>query len=117
MKLQVKVSPSTIVEVEGASQKEAFREAAAAAEVFGEKECGLCKSTNIRPVHRVVKPHEYFEYRCNDCGARLSLGQSTDTKTLFPNRKLMPDGKPNFKKGKLGDHNGWSHFKGEAEAE
>lgn len=111
IKLQEKVSPTTIVELEAAKQKDLFKLRASAHEVFGEKQCGLCKSNDIRPVWRVVtslknprKPEtfEFPEYHCqglleNDgkrkrCGAKLSLGTiNDDTGTLFPQRRLIFD--------------------------
>lgn len=101
------------IEVEGNTQKELFAQMASTYEVFGEKKCGCCDSDDIKPAVRKVpdgkKVHEYYEYICNKCGAKLQLGQSTDTETLFPKRKLDKDGKPDMENGKYGKHNGWSH--------
>ena len=110
MKIQVKVSPTIVVDVEAEKQKDLFKKAASAHEVFGETKCGLCGSTNIKPVWRTVtvingkKPEtfEFPEYHCfhvfeetgRRCGARLSMGTiNDDTGTLFPQRRLIPDEK------------------------
>lgn len=124
MKAQVKVSPSVILEIEAPKQKDLFKAMASAHEVFGEKECGLCKSTNIFPVWRTatkttgkkIETFEYPEYHCKDCRARFSLGViNDDTGTLFPKRKLLPNGQPPAKgeedKAVYGPHNGWSKYK------
>jgi hypothetical protein len=98
--------------------------------VFGEKECGLCKGTDIVPAWRTatrvkgktVETFEFPEYHCQNpqCRARLSLGTINDpTGTLFPQRRLMPNGKVPGKKddkslAKYGPHNGWTKYKGPA---
>ena len=128
MKAQVKVSPTVIIELDLPKQKDLFKAMASAHEVFGEKECGLCKSTNIGPIWRtatkmVGKKQEFYdypEYHCRDCRARLALGTiNDDTGTLFPIRKLLPNGQPAGKdekdKAVYGSHNGWSKYKNESE--
>lgn len=132
MKAQVKVSASTIVEVEATKQKDLFKAVASAVEVFGEKKCALCGSGDILPVWRSVttvkgkktETYEYPEYHCQAvnegrrCGARLALGTiNDDTGTIFPQRKLREDGQPlskedrdNGVEGKYGTHRGWHRF-------
>lgn len=133
MKAQIKVSPSTIIEVEADKQKDLFKAVTSAHEVFGEKCCGLCGSTNIRPVWRTATRHigkkvevfDYPEYRCDNvldngqrCGARLSIGTiNDDTGTLFPVRRLIDGKRPATKaekdqniNGSYGPHNGWYRF-------
>lgn len=133
MKAQVKVSPSTIVEVEGEKQKDLFKAIASAHEVFGEKECGLCHSKDIYPAWRSVTTikgkkadtYEFAEYRCRGildtgrrCGGRLAMSTiNDDTGTLFPNRKLVDGKRPATKAeleagitGEYGPHNGWHRF-------
>jgi hypothetical protein len=137
MKAQVKVAPSIILEVEAAKQKDLFKAIASAHEVFGEKKCGLCGCTDIRPVWRTVtvvkgkktETYEFPEYHCQGrlesgafCGARLRLSTiNDDTGTLFPQRKLLANGKTPGKddgdQAKYGAHNGWSRYKGEAKDE
>src|SRR5262245_6341557 len=130
MKAQVKVNSNIIIELEAPKQKDLFKAIASAHEVFGEKECGLCKSKEIIPVWRnvtVVKgkkteSYEFPEYHClnSACRARLSLGTlNDDTGTLYPHRRLLPNGKPPGKdsrdQAKYGSHRGWTKFKGNAE--
>lgn len=134
MKIQVKVSPAVIVELEAAKQKDLFKLMASAHEVFGEKCCGLCKSTDIVPRWRTatrvegkkVETFEFPEYHCQNpkCRARLALGTiNDDTGTLFPQRRLLPNGKVPGKKdnkdqASYGPHNGWSTYRpGKAEAD
>lgn len=116
IELQIKLAGGNrVVKVTGETQRDAFAQVAAAVEVFGETHCGLCGSTNIRPVHRVADKYHFYEYHCMDCSARLALGQINDNSgQLFPVRKLIPSsGKPSFKIGVTGKHNGWTQFKGQ----
>lgn len=132
MKAQVKVGPTTIIEVEATKQKDLFKAVASAHEVFGEKKCALCGCTDITPVWRTVtvvkgkktETYEYPEYHCQGvangrrCGARLALGTiNDDSGTLYPSRKLKDDGQPvtkedreNGVEGKYGSHRGWHRF-------
>lgn len=122
MKATVRPNKSTVIEVEGETQKELFKEMASAHEVFGEKQCGLCQCEEIVPAYRTVtqgkKTYEYPEYHCTNpkCRARLSLGSMMEGGGLFPIRKLIEDGpekgKPDREKGVYGPHNGWSRYKG-----
>lgn len=101
------------VEVEGPDQKTLFGALASVSEVFSETCCGLCKSTDIRPAVRNVpdgkKVHQYYEMVCNKCRAKLAFGQSTDTTTLFPKRRLK-NGQPDMENGDYGDHKGWHKY-------
>jgi hypothetical protein len=146
MKAQVKVTPSTIVEVEGGKQKDLFKAIASAQEVFGEKKCGLCGSENIRTVWRTVttvkgkktETFEFPEYRCQGklddgkfCNGKLSLGTiNDDTGTLYPQRRLLLDDRPwdmgrtptkaerdQGISGDYGRHNGWTRYRGKPEEE
>jgi hypothetical protein len=87
MKLRYKVGDKLEFEVEGAGQKEVFKELASIQEIFGEESCGMCKSTNLRFIVRNVEGNDYFEIRCADCGAILAFGQHKKGGTLFPKRK------------------------------
>ena len=115
MKAQIKLV-NRLIEVEGDNQKDLFAQIAGAYEVFGESKCGLCKSENIKPVVRTVpdgkKSIDFYEYQCLACLAKLQMGQSTDTESLFPKRKLDKNGRPDDGKNSAectyGDHNGWS---------
>jgi hypothetical protein len=87
MKVKYKVGDRLEFELEGAGQKELFKELASIQEIFGEESCGLCGSKNLRFVVRNVEGNDYFELRCNDCGAILAFGQHKKGGTLFPRRK------------------------------
>lgn len=105
-----------IVKVSGDTPKDLFSEMAMAYEVFGETNCGLCHSTNIRPKHRQVEKYHYYEYECQDCRAKLQMGQLQDNSGgLFPVRKLMPNGKPHFRDGDYGEHEGWTRYRGDGD--
>jgi hypothetical protein len=117
MKATFQVRPDLCIEVDGETQKDLFRELAGVAEVFGERQCGLCASANIVPAFRTVtqgkKTFEYPEWHCPACGARLVMGSMMEGGRLFPHRKLDASGKPDRELGSAGKHHGWSHFKGE----
>lgn len=87
MKIFYKVNDKLTFELEGEGQKEIFKELATIQEIFSEEKCGLCGSTNIKFVVRSVDGNDYYELRCNDCGAVLAFGQHKKGGTLFPKRK------------------------------
>lgn len=99
MKLKFKPNDKLEFELEGAGQKEIFKELAMVQEIFSEKKCGVCGSENIKFVVRTVEDNEYYELRCMDCGAVLSYGQHKKGGTLFPKRKDAD--------GKYLPSNGW----------
>lgn len=109
MKVSYKVSDSLVFEITGEGEKEVFRELASIQEIFGEHKCGMCGSTNLRFVTRVVDDNEYFELRCRDCGAILAFGQHKKGGTLFPKRK--------DKDGNRLPNNGWHKWDGTSKAE
>lgn len=130
MKIQFKVRANTVIELEAGKQKDLFKMMASAQEVFGDKCCGLCKSEQIYPAWRTatkidgrkVEVFDFPEMRCSGCGAKLTFGTiNDDTGTLFPQRRLLPNGKPPGKadgdQAKYGDHNGWTRWRGEKAAE
>lgn len=104
MKLKFKPNDKLEFELEGAGQKEIFKELAMVQEIFSEKKCGVCQSENIKFVVRVVDDNEYYELRCMDCGAVLSYGQHKKGGTLFPKRKDAD--------GKYLPNNGWYKWTG-----
>lgn len=75
MKLKYKANDKLEFELEGAGQKEIFKELALIQEIFSEEKCGLCGSTSIKFIVRSVEGNDYYELRCNDCGAILAYGQ------------------------------------------
>jgi hypothetical protein len=104
MKLHYKANDRLTFEIDGEGEKEIFRELAAIQEIFGETKCGMCGSTNLRFVSRIVDDNEYFELRCKDCGAVLAFGQHKKGGTLFPKRK--------DKEGNRLPNNGWHKWDG-----
>lgn len=87
MKLTYKANDRLSFEIEGEGQKEVFKGLATVQEIFAEDKCGLCSCNAIRFVVRNVEDNDYYEMRCNDCGAVLSFGQHKKGGTLFPKRK------------------------------
>lgn len=120
MKASFKVGPYLTIEVEGTNQVELFAELAKISEVFGEKKCGQCASSNITFVRRSVDGNDYYEMSCleNKCGARLSMGLSKQNKgEMFPIRKIISSGpskgKPSRKEGEYDyKHRGWTKYRG-----
>ena len=71
------------ITVECQSVKEGVRALSEYAEFFGENQCGLCQSEQVRPVHRVAKGYDFYEMECCACGAQLSFGQTKEGERLF----------------------------------
>ena len=111
-------TPFVQFEIEGNTPKDLFKALSETQEVFGEQTCGLCQGTNLRFVTRVVGKFSYHELLCNDCQGKLAFGQNNnDSGHLFPKRKLDKHGKPDMDKGTLGEHNGWTKYRGKQESE
>lgn len=87
MKVHYKANDDLTFELEGAGQKEIFKELAMVQEIFGEKSCGMCKGKDIKFICRTVEGNDYYELKCASCGALLSFGQHKKGGTLFPKRK------------------------------
>ena len=87
MKILYKANDKLQFELEGTGQKEVFKELATIQEIFSEDKCGLCNKNSIKYVCRNVEGNDYYELKCNDCGAVLSFGQHKKGGTLFPKRK------------------------------
>lgn len=104
MKLNYKVNSKLSFEIEAEGQKEIFKELSSLQEIFGEENCDLCKSENLKFSVRNVDSNDYYELRCLDCGATLSFGQHKKGGTLFPKRK---DENNNWLK-----HKGWYKWDG-----
>jgi len=85
------------VELEGETQRDLFGKISAFQEVFDATTCGKCGSTNVKFIVRKVDDNEYYEIRCQDCGAKLAFGCNKKGGGLFPKRKdaggnRLPDG-------------------------
>ena len=87
MKVVYKANDKLQFELEGSGQKEIFKELALIQEIFSEEKCGVCGKTSLRFIVRNVDGNDYYELRCNDCGAILAFGQHKKGGTLFPKRK------------------------------
>ena len=98
MKLNYKLG-NLNVEFECDTPKEVFSQLSVFQEVFGETKCGKCGSENLRYVVRMVDDNQYYEIRCQDCGARLAFGANKKGGGLFPKRKDLPIKKPRFTAG------------------
>ena len=88
MKLRYKVGDKLEFELEGAGQKEIFKELAAIQEIFGEESCGICGSKHIKFIVRNIDGNDYFELRCSDCGAILAFGQHKREVLFSPREKM-----------------------------
>tara|TARA_R100001132_G_C3194121_1_gene44621 strand:+ start:114 stop:443 length:330 start_codon:yes stop_codon:yes gene_type:complete len=86
MKVNYKVGNLT-VEFESDTVREVFTQLSSFQEVFGEIKCGKCGSDNLRFVVRENEGNEYYEIRCQDCGAKLAFGSHKKGGGLFPRRK------------------------------
>jgi DNA-directed RNA polymerase subunit RPC12/RpoP len=94
MNVTFHINPLFSITAEGADHKALFEQIAGLAELFQVDTCGQCKSHAVLPVVRNNEGVKYYEYKCQDCGARLSLGQAKTNGTLYPRRvyhKQHPD--------------------------
>jgi len=90
MKVQRKVSPTTILEAEGQTVAEVFENLARLEEVFhGHETCGLCQKTAIAYTVRQDKDgNKYYQASCLACGAEFRFGQRRQPEgALFPQMK------------------------------
>lgn len=103
MKVQLKIRPNMIVEIEEDKVTDLFAQIAMAYEIFSEKECGKCHSEDI--YFRTRKDNEenvYYELVCRKCRAVLAFGCHKKGNTLFPKRRTEEEGEAKW----LPD-NGW----------
>ncbi len=96
MKVQVRVSPTTVITAEADNQLDLFKQLASLTEVFGEPACAKCGSEyayRVRTVGEGKKQYSYAECVCKnkDCRSKLAFGQSEDG-ALFPKRYVQKDG-------------------------
>lgn len=96
IQLEVKVSPTTVVKVNGKNCQEAFDALGEAQEIFGQNECGLCKRGGARCQVKKIREHTFYQSVCQnpDCGAALTFVAWKGT--MFPSRtKKDKTPKPN----------------------
>ena len=126
MRVLQSVSPTVSIEVEGDTQAAIFEELGGNhQEVFGHKECGVCKGTELRFICRTNEAEDkFYEMSCCNwkCRAKLPFGCYKKPKGgLYPKRRwesLSPGEKVSRAyqekdcndKGYLPD-NGWYVFK------
>lgn len=103
MILEMKVSPKTIVKVEGDNVKAVFAAIAEAQEIFGHDKCGKCGSPNIVFSHRSNGDNSFYSMKCLDCHAGLDFLQNRASGGLFAKLK--------DKAGNWIDNGGWYVFK------
>lgn len=86
MKVQVKVSPTIIVEGEGDTMTEVFESLASLQEVFSNDECGICHKPARFIVREDDEKNKYYEMRCTNlsCRAKLQFGCTKKGGNLFP---------------------------------
>jgi hypothetical protein len=93
-------------EKEGETQRDLFQEINRFQEVFEEDTCGKCKEQDIKYIVRTVDDNQYYEVKCNACGAKLSFGVHKKGGGLFPKRKDGDKWLPN---------NGWLKWNAKTE--
>jgi len=93
------------IEAEVSDAKTAFETVAEVQELFDEKACGACQSTNIRCDVRTAQGFRFYNLKCRGCSARLDFGQHQDSKTLFAKRRNDD--------GSAKPHNGWYVYQAE----
>ncbi len=102
MKVHLKLNNLSF-ELEGSTEKELFKQVCKIQEVFGESECGACKSKDVFLQVRTVDETDFYEVKCRNpkCLAAMSFGQHKKGGSLFPKRFKMD-----------GDKKIWSKTKG-----
>ncbi|WP_165063463.1 hypothetical protein [Paludisphaera rhizosphaerae] len=106
-KYNFKLSPDVTIQVEADNQADAFKQYAAAHEIFGQH--GTCRGcgADAFPRVRVVGDHSYSEMFCSnpECGRVIAFGQKKKPSgALYPKRK--------DKDGKWLEHGGWVRWAG-----
>jgi hypothetical protein len=103
------------VSVDAEGHKGVWEQISAFQEVFEEDFCRKCESTDLKFVVRRSKDAKgkmfnYYELRCNKCGAKLPFGVLDDgSGGLFPKRK--------DDEGKVRGNYGWVKWNHETERE
>jgi hypothetical protein len=104
MKVQRKVSATTIVEVDGDSVADVFEALACLENIFaGHETCGLCQKTGVRyECQQDKEGNKYYKAVCVACGAEFRFGVRRQDGQLFPQLK---DKDGNFK-----PNGGWAKW-------
>ena len=105
MKVQRKISPTTIVEADGQSVAEVFESLAALESVFaGHETCGLCGKVGVRyQVQLDKEAHKYHKAVCLACGGEFRFGvRKAPAGVLFPQLKAQD--------GTVKPNGGWSKW-------
>jgi hypothetical protein len=104
MKVQYKSKNGRMTfEINSDTEKGVFSELARIQDLFEENTCGLCKSTDTRFLVRTVDDDNYYEMKCQACGAAVSYGQNKKGDTLYVKRK-NDEGRYDAKNG------GWAKY-------
>ena len=86
-RLKFRIGEGTI-EFDAEGVKDAVKVMSEYMEVFGNQECGKCKSKSVFPEHRTdAEGHDYYSMKCLSCGAQLSFGQYKKGGGLFTKKK------------------------------
>jgi hypothetical protein len=88
-----------VIEAEVPDVKTVFETVTEVQELFDEKVCGACSSTDIRCDVRTAQGFRFYNLKCRVCSARLDFGQQQNSKTLFAKRRNDD--------GTIKPHNGW----------
>jgi len=89
MPATIKIGSSLTISVPGVDIKQLFKDVSFWTNDFP-KVCGLCKSENIAPAHRVAQGFDFYSAKCGGCGAEYSFGQAKEGGHLFPKREWKP---------------------------
>jgi hypothetical protein len=91
MKITYTVSPGCTIEQEVKDVKQGFSFLAYITEVFGQRKCGNCGSTNLKLRHRTPQGYDYYDVQCQDCRHEQKFGQAKETGRLFPKGWSAPE--------------------------
>ena len=93
MKVQLKVKPNVIVEVEDDKMTDVFETLSCAQEVFGEN-CKKCGCKDIVYKTRKNDNSTFYELKCTQCFAILQISPHNDkTGNMFTRRYDLDDNK------------------------
>lgn len=105
MKVSRKISPTTLVEAEGATVADVFEALASLEDVFhGHEVCGLCQGKEVcYQVRQDKEGNKYYQVHCLSCGGEFRFGvRRSPPGQLFPQYK--------DKEGKTKPEGGWTKW-------